>query len=80
MPALHDAKKALSFGVLSLLATPTSPVHLLPRLVSQLAQKEADHLEAMSALQVKQNLEVKTLKEVLGGSEAANTDLQKEVN
>lgn len=53
---------------------------LLPRLVSQLAQKEADHAEAMSALQTKQNMEVKTLKEVLGASETANTDLQKEVH
>eukprot|EP00731_Ephydatia_muelleri_P030003 Em0021g526a len=52
----------------------------IERLVSQLAQKEADHAEAMSALQTKQNMEVKTLKEVLGASETANTDLQKENN
>ncbi len=51
----------------------------VPRLRSQLAEKESDHGEAVASLQAKNASEIQTLKELLASSEANNTDLQKEV-
>lgn len=49
------------------------------RLQATIEDKEAEHAEAISALQAKHSSEMQKNKALLAASEATNTDLQKEV-
>ncbi len=49
------------------------------RLEETIAKKEADHQDAVATMKMKHQTEIQKNKELFAASEAANTDLQKEV-